>query len=620
MSCDPHPIDYKFCLRIRRDGGKETMLRRLLAFLVFGISATSITAAAVAQEDSETSPSDQPPAEVQAPEGAPPAAPPPGKVRLTPPIPEATTAVEVKPEVKPEAKSEGAFGGWTLETHGYFRAPLAIGISSRPNPGQYDRPDTLANSTLPQIENEKKRCTPSSSYCLPDGEKHLQLSYAPNRTMDWSYYSFAYTRLQEQDWGEITFHAKKKHVDAAIGFMGYWMAAAGFRNPDAEQVPGIAYLALDTDLDVGAIKPNVALKMGAFWPGYGYFEKYDTFTLGRFRHMGEQLKATLPFSPEFTVTAEQGFGVGRDGKYDYGVAVSAPQYAGMVSTVLIAYGHVSANYLNYAKLGVHYNYEWTRDPDTTQAAGANQSKSFIEASKAYLRVIGAELKLDIPVAGRLWVSPSYISVKNGWALGGLGGTEVMHSQGGMGIATNYMGWTNSPPDSTGSGTMKNIGFTYENSLSNILPGNGLPDVKVSVFGLIARSTLDLPDKTTQSGPYQPPKNINQYKWGADATVIPLEWLAVMGRWDTVSLLNRPGYVFSAITGRLMIFSHYLSSEMIYLQFSHYKYGDEMKLAGQVPWGANPLVAGSDVLQGKTGGYGLKSPDENVVKLQAQVTF
>ena len=53
----------------------------------------------------------------------------------------------------------------------------------------------------------------------------------------------------------------------------------------------------------------------------------------------------------------------------------------------------------------------------------------------------------------------------------------MHSLGGAGIATNYMAWTGSPTDSTGSGSMFNLGFLYENTLSGIQgrpPGSVCP--------------------------------------------------------------------------------------------------------------------------------------------------
>ena len=48
----------------------------------------------------------------------------------------------------------------------------------------------------------------------------------------------------------------------------------------------------------------------------------------------------------------------------------------------------------------------------------------------------------------------------------------MHSLGGAGIATNYLGFTGSlDVDSTGSGSMFNLGFLYENTLSE-RPGQG----------------------------------------------------------------------------------------------------------------------------------------------------
>ena len=77
-------------------------------------------------------------------------------------------------------------------------------------------------------------------------------------------------------------------------------------------------------------------------------------------------------------------------------------------------------------------------------------------------------------------------------------------------------------------------------------------------------------------------------------------------------------IYSAITSRLSISSHFLSGECIYLQYSRYIYGDKMVLAGQWPWG-NPLVEGSNQIQ-NIGPYFGKKPDENVVKLQAQIVF
>ena len=163
--------------------------------------------------------------------------------------------------------------------------------------------------------------------------------------------------------------------------------------------------------------------------------------------------------------------------------------------------------------------------------------------------------------------------------------------------------------------MFNVGFNYENTLSGILakPKNTLPDLKLSLFGLFTDITLDLPatSKITQD-------HIGQLKYGASAEVQLTSWAGVMLRYDEVNYnLSHGGYVFSAITPRLTFSSHYLSGESIYFQYSRYRYGDEMMLAGAWPWGT-PLVAGSDIVQG--GPYAGQKPDMDVVKVQATVAF
>jgi len=495
------------------------------------------------------------------------------------------------PEVKPAAESEG----WHTFITGYFRAPMTIGISSRPGP------ETKVPGSADQFTGAPK----------------TQLSYGPTRTVDSNYYSFAYTRLQEQDWAEVFVHEKKKHVEAVIGWMGYWFGGVGFRNPDAAWLPGMAYLTLDTDIEVGGIKPNIALTAGAWWPGYGYHPKYDTFTLGRFRQMGEQVKLTIPFNADATLTVTQGVGTGRDGSFNYG---SPAPYQGKVYLDMIHYENIQFTYKKYVDASLHYNYEWSADPH--QSDTTDDAKSYARIADAHLSTIGFEVHLRAPYAGHLWISPSYIDIKNGWALNqGGGGTEIMHGVGGVGIATNFLGYTNDVATSTGTGTLVNLGFIYENTLSSILdkaPGSMLPEVSLSIFGLMANASLDLPPTNATSSVPITQNAIKQFKYGTDVTVQPLNWLGVMARYDAVNYdLDHPGYIFSAITGRLIFSSHFLSTESIYLQYSRYRYGDKMVLAGNWPWNA-PLVAGSNIFQ--SGAYTNLKPDADVVKIQANVAF
>ena len=464
---------------------------------------------------------------------------------------------------------------------------MALGISSRPGPD---------NMT---------------------GPASTQVSYGPNRTIDSNYYSFAYTRLQEQDWAEVFIHARKPHVDAAVGWMGYWFQSVGFRNYDAAWAPGLAYVALDTDFGDGDLKQNIAFTAGAFWPSFGYFEKYDTYTLGRFRQLGAQLKLTAPLNPDVTVTPVLGFGTGRDGTFNPG---APPFYGAKTAVDLLAYANVKVSYAKVLDVGLHVNTSWTSDPNLATQSTPDP-KSFAVVQAAHLSVLGAELNLRVPRAGHLWISPSFISVRNGWALNNAG-TEVMHSLSGAGIATNYMAWTNNPDNSTGSGSMFNLGFLYENTLSGIqgnAPGS-VPDLSMSIFGLLADASLNLPAGTDvlQPGSTAPQNSIEQLKLGADVTLQSLTWLGFMLRGDFVDYdLQHGGYGMGTITPRVIVSSHFLSSERIYIQYSRYFFGGNMKLAGQWPWGA-PLVAGSDVLQ--AGPYSGMTPDKNVIKVQAEVAF
>lgn len=495
------------------------------------------------------------------------------------PPPSDVTARE-NPTAEPAAQATG----WQTEVNGYFRAPVSLGLSSRPNPDE------------------------------PGGPSHTQITYGPNRVFDWNYYSFAYTRLQEQDWAELFVHARKKHVDAVIGWMGYWFQGAGFRNPDAAWIPGMAYLTLDTDFGAGERTSNIALTTGAFWPKFGYFEKYDTYTLGRFRQIGTQAKLTLPFGTDWTVVGTAGFGTSRDGSYNFGLNNISPLYAGQTNLDLMAWANFQVMYQKFLDAAVHVSTEWMADP-SQNADTTVTPKSYTAASASHLSVLGAEVNLRMRKAGHLWISPSFVSIKNGWALGT--GTEVMHSLGGFGVAQNYFAWTGSPESSTGSGSMTNIGFLYENTLSGVrgkTRGSMLPDLAVSVFALYAGASIDLPATTalTQG-------KIRQLKYGADATLQLIEWVGLMLRGDMINYdMDHPGFVLAALTGRVAVSSHFLSSERIYLQFSRYIYGDNIKLNGVWPWGQS-LVAGSNVIQ-QASAYSMKKPDENVIKLQSEIAF
>ena len=431
----------------------------------------------------------------------------------------------------------------------------------------------------------------------PDGSggERFQIAYAPNRVVDANYNSFSYTRLQEGDWGELYVTAKRPHVAATLAFMGYWYTWAGYENPNAAWVPAQAWVDLDSDFSLGALRPHVDFKGGVFWQRWGMFEKYDTYLFGRFHQAGGALELQLPLGPA-EVRLVEGLGTNRNGIAGVGTGLT-----------LLHYTHLGVKLGKWLDAGAYHNVSWTRDPSlfappTTAPVspppapgpdGEPGGGPYAAARDAGMTVYGADVNLRLPHVGHAWVAASHIDVTNGWALPAI--VEVMHSPGASGIATNYLGYGEG---GAGSGELTNLALLYENSYRGVR-GQSLgmtPDLQLSVFGMLARVERELLADALM------PAHVTELKWGSDVTLKLLPWLAFMLRYDDVDVdAGGDGGAFRAVTPRLTFTSHALSTESIWLQYSRYFYDDDVVL----PTSANQPYP---------------NPDRNVVKLQANLSF
>jgi hypothetical protein len=454
---------------------------------------------------------------------------------------------EAPPQPKPEES------GWQTSLSGYFRAPLMFGISRRQEPG----------GTAEQ--------------------RSTQVVYAPNRLVDADYSSFGYTRLQESDWAEVYVTAKKDHVSATVAFMGYWYTWAGYEQGDAAYVPAQGWVTLDGDFRLGSLEPHVELKGGVFWQRWGMFEKYDTYLFGRFHQVGGALELGVGLTPDWSLTLTGGVGGNRNGSPDDGTGLTLMQYA-----------HAGLKFRKNAELGAYYSGTWTRDPTLFTGDEPAGGGSYIEAKDAGMSVVGADVKLEQAPLGKLWAAFSYIGVENGWALPEI--VEVMHSPGAAGIAENYLGY--GQPGSSGSGHLYNVAAEYDLSLNTLRGASDdkLPNLAWTLFGMLADSHRDLSAEATIPG------RLTQLKWGTDLTLTTLPWCAFVLRYDQVHLdLDESDSAFRVLTPRIVFFSHVLSTESIWIQYSRYIYGDEVTL----PVSETQLYP---------------APDKNVVKLQANMSF
>jgi hypothetical protein len=485
--------------------------------------------------------------------------------------PEAPSPAPVEPQraeppTDEPASSDPPKPSWDLALSGYFRAPVTVGVSERPNPDG-------------------------------TGGERLQLSHAPNRVVDAGYNSFEYTRLQEGDWAELYVTAKRPHVAASLAFMGYWYTWAGYENPNAAWLPAQAWVDLDSDVTLGPLRPHVSFKGGVFWQRWGMFEKYDTYLFGRFHQAGGALEVQLPFAGGNEARLVEGFGTHRNGLPDVGTGLT-----------LLHYTHLGLKLGRWLDAGVYHNVSWTRDPAlfappttapvsppiTPGPGGEPGGGPYPAARAADMTVYGADIHLRVPHVGHAWIAASRIDVTNGWALPAI--VEVMHSPGAAGIATNYLGF--GEDGSTGSGTLTNVAWLYEHSLRG-LHGEALgatPDLVLNVFGMLARVERRLLADATI------PDDVTPLKWGSDLTLKLLPWLAFMLRYDSVDRdADADGGSFRVLTPRLTFTSHALATESVWLQYSRYFYDDDVVL----------LTSASQPYP---------NPDRNVVKLQANLAF
>jgi len=474
----------------------------------------------------------------------------------------ATDGATEEPAATSEEKPAAS---WDISLSGYFRAPVMLGLSNRADP---------SDST---------------------GAQHWQVTHAPNRLLDANYSSFAYTRLQEGDWAEIYVTAKRPHIAATVGLMGWWYTWAGYENPTAGWLPAQAWVELDSDVDVGALRPNVKLQVGVFWQRWGMFEKYDTYMFGRFHQAGGALEAHLPLG-QTELRLLEGFGTNRNGAPGVGTGLT-----------LLHYTHVGLRHKKLVDAGLYYNTSWTRDPSlfigsgtapepTPVTPGPNGEPgggSYAAARDARVDVLGADLHLRVPHAGHGWLAASRIHVENGWALPNI--VEVLHSPGGSGLANNYLAYGSL--GSSGSGSLFSLGLLYENSVQGLAgsPEGRWPDLTLSLFGMLVNTRRELSPEAEVD------RALDQLKWGSDLTLKLFPWLAFMMRYDMVDLDTRaPGHAFRVVTPRVTFTTHVLSTESIWLQYSRYYYDDlSLETTETQPYAR---------------------PDQHVIKLQANLSF
>ncbi|MDW8281512.1 MAG: hypothetical protein RMK29_07365 [Myxococcales bacterium] len=388
---------------------------------------------------------------------------------------------------------------------------------------------------------------------------------------------FAYTRIQESDWAEIYFTIKNKYLSAEVALMGSLFS--DWARPLLDRQWGISqgYLTFHWNAEGRRLRFRMHVRAGAFWDRLGWLENYDTYLFARTHQMGGQVRLEFAFS-KLKIFLLQGVGAHLE-------ALEINQ-----GLTLLNYLHTGVAYQDMLQFGFYF-----------LDAAARDRRQLQEQSDADMRVLGLDGELRTAYTGRLYLGASLVTAQQANYLSPA--IEVLHAFGGRGLTENFLGTEKSE---AGTGALWNLAVETHHSLRAILdrsaPHRGRwlrgGDVSLRLFGLVTyvqSRQIDLDPLINRDARLY-------FKWGTEAAWQALPWLAASLRYDRVILdVQDEQSAFRIITPRITLTANWLLGAQIYLQYSRYFYGERVRLRpGQVALETRP--------------------DEDVFKLQAQLTF
>lgn len=447
---------------------------------------------------------------------------------------------------------------WHFFTHGYFRAPLRVGVGRRPACGAGQMAGTVIDGV--PCAGPGQSTTNLHSPFLPD-----------DQYLDWRY-----TRQWEQDWTEVFLNYGNSHVVGTVGFQAYNFSDAGFNDTNAQL--GIAQGYVTVTPDIGVSRVRLKWRVGSFWEKYGQAGDYDagaydTYMFGRTHQIGESLGAEID-AGDFTLKLTHGIGA----KLEQVAAGNAPT-AGSPGFTLLDHFHAGVAYKKLIDANLHYLVSWAQDARATPTTPDGK-----------IWVAGGEVRLTGGVAGELYAAYSRVGATDAGAVGPA--IEVIHSLGGGGHQTgnglidNYLGpCNNCAPSDVGTGSIDTVELAYNYSFGLLYRklhdprasfwGDGM-DLTLGLFGMYtAVSSKD----TTADG-------VKKLKYGGDLVFRALSWLGFGARADVVQPTSKDSLQsFWVVSPKIIFKTAFITHEEITAQYSHYSY--KADVTSQPPNNATP---------------------------------
>jgi hypothetical protein len=420
---------------------------------------------------------------------------------------------------------------WRFDYHGYFTAPLRMGLNKRENPA--------------------------------DGQSDLVLHAPPVVPDDLE--TFSHTGVVPTPYAQLNFTYGNKVVTGNVFILAKVAnVSTGFFDPGAQLGVNDVFLNFNMP-DVGK-DMHFELNLGQFTNRYGVMGEYDegrygTPLIARTNGAGENIVGRFKLG-DITLLVEQGFqgqsdkaptGLVPDGWNDFG----DPN----VGTGYVNHLHLGAGFFGKATVGLHYMNAWTQDDRATGPLVPDGN----------IRILAGDLRLTLGKLGHLYAAASLVDAEDSSNVGRI--VEVLNTRGGQGLMDNYFG-----PNTNGTGKLTIIGGQYDLSLARLLRaddfrGDG-PDIFLSLFGMMAKVDVDDPSNSV-------PKN--KRKLGAEGTYSLLPWLAAGVRYDIVQPdADFSSYNFAVLSPRVIFRSGWQAHDQVTLQYSHWFNGALTTVRGGYP--------------------------------------
>jgi hypothetical protein len=371
--------------------------------------------------------------------------------------------------------------------------------------------------------------------------------------------------------------AGNKYLTGTVALMGSLFS--DWARPLIDNQMGIAqaWVTLHWDKAIRGMRLGVTVKGGSFWDRFGWQRYYDTYLFGRTHQLGGQVRLDLQ-GPRLSAWLLYGVGAHQE-------AIDANQ-----GFTLLNYLHAGVGWKDLVKVGFYFLDNKEQD-----------QRQLKEITDADMYVVGLDARINHPAFGEAYLGGSFIRAENATYLSPA--LEVMHAYGGRGITENYLGTDHSE---NGTGALWNLAFEHRYSVAALMrryfPSQAKAlhggDVMMAWFGMVSY---------VQSKQGDPDPAINRdrrlyFKWGFEAGWSALSWLAVFLRYDRVILdMNDDASAFRVLSPRISLRTHWLTDVELFFQYSRYFYGERIQLRpGQIPLETQP--------------------DQNVIKLQAQIVF